>query len=192
MGFFDATQQALAEGKSVFYGELYEIDFASGTIGYWDGFGDISAYGRTWSGRGQFVERSEIPFGIDDEAGAISLTLSGVDPAIVAAVHSATAEFYGRSLVIWGQFFDEDLQLSGDRFHLFGGLMDVPTYGGTGSGSRVVMIPVEGEWSDRNGAAVEFFTNTSQQARYPGDKGLEYVYRYTPGVRRVWPQFAAP
>ena len=189
MGFFDTTQQALAEGKSVFYGELYEIGFTSGTVGYWDGFGDILAYGRTWMGRGQFVERSEIPFGVDDEAGAISLTLSGVDAAIVAAVHAATAEFYGRPLQIWGQFFNESLQISGARFHLFGGTMDVPTYGGTGPGSRVVMIPVEGEWSDRNGAAFQYFTNASQQKRYPGDKGLEYVYRYTPGVRRHWPNF---
>ena len=189
MGFFDSTQQALAEGKSVFFGELYEVGFKSGTIGYWDGFGDISAYGRTWSGRGQFVERSEIPFGINDEAGAISLTLSGVDSAIVAAVQAETSEFYGQPLVIWGQFFDEDLQISGARFHLFGGVMDVPTYGGTGPGSRVVMIPVEGEWSDRNGAAFQYFTNANQQKRFAGDKGLEYVYRYNPGVKRMWPVF---
>ena len=37
-------------------------------------------------GRGQFVQRSEIPFGTNDEAGAITLTLSGVDAAIVSAV----------------------------------------------------------------------------------------------------------
>ena len=189
MGFFDATQLEFAEGLSVFYGELYEIGFTSGTVGYWDGFGDLVAYSRTWLGRGQFVERTEIPFGVDDEAGAINLTLSGVDEAIVAAVRADEAEFYGQPLTIWGQFFDEGLQPNGDRFHLFAGTMDVPTYGGTGPGSRVVLIPVEGEWSDRNGAAFEFFTNASQQARFPGDRGLEYVYRYTPGVRRHWPNF---
>jgi hypothetical protein len=189
MGFFDATQEALARGQSVFFGELYELGLTSGTVRYWDGFGDISAYGLTWIGRGQFVQRSEIPFGVDDEAGAITLTLSGVDAAIVAAVRAEEAEFYQRPITIWGQFFGEDLQLSGTRFHLFTGTMDVPTYGGTGVKGRSVIIPAEGEWSDRNGAAFEFFTNASQQARYPGDKGLEYVYRYNPGVKRMWPDF---
>ena len=189
MGFFDATQEALANGRSVLFGELYEVGFLSGTVGYWDGFGDFSAYGRTWIGRGQFVQRSEIPFGVDDEAGQITLTLSGVDADIVAKVRADESEFYQRPISIWGQFFGEDLQLSGTRFHLFTGTMDVPTYGGTGVGSRSVVIPCEGEWSDRNGASFEFFTNASQQARYPGDKGLEFVYRYNSGVKRDWPRF---
>ena len=193
MGFFDDTQQAFAEGRSIFYGELYDVGFTSGTVSYWDGFGDISAYGRTWTGRGDFVERSPIPFGVDDEAGQLTLTLSGVNDAIVAAVRADESEFYGRPISIWGQFFGEDLQLSGTRFHLFSGTMDVPSYGGIGPRSRSVIVPCEGEWSDRNGAAFAFFTNVSQQKRYPGppaaDKGLEYVYRYNPGVKRMWPTF---
>ena len=192
MGFFDATQQALAEGLSVFYGELYDVGLTSGAVFYWDGFGDLTAYSVTWLGRGQFVQRTEIPFGVDDEAGQLTLTLSGVDAAIVAAVRAEESEFYGRPITVWGQFFSEAMQLSGSRFHLFAGTMDVPTYGGTGVGSRSIIIPCEGEWADRNGAQFEFFTNASQQApgRFPGDKGLEYVYRYNPGVRRQWPQFS--
>jgi len=189
MGFFDAPQLALAQGLSVFYGELIEVGFTSGTAYYWDGFGDLAAYGHTYLGQANVVARSEIPFGVDDEAGQLTLTMSGVDEAIVAKVRASEAEFYNRPIAIWGQFFDEALALSGARFHLFSGTMDVPTYGGVGPGSRSIVVPCEGEWADRNGAAFEFFTNGSQQARYPGDLGLEYVYRYTPGAKRLWPEF---
>jgi hypothetical protein len=189
MGFFDAPQSVLAQGRSVFYGELYRAGFLSGPAFYWDGFGNLAAYDETWLGQGQFVQRTEIPFGVDDDAGQLTLTLSGVDDEVIARVRAAEAEFYGRPLQVWGQFFDEALALSGARFHLFAGTMDCPTYGGTGPGSRWVTIPCEGEWSDRNGAAFEFFTNASQQKRYPGDKGLEYVYRYHAGVLRPWPHF---
>lgn len=191
MGFFDTAQQALAEGRSVFFAELYEVGFTSGTAYYWDGFGDLSAYSHTWLGRGQLVQRSEIPFGIDDDASSLTLMLSGVDDTIVAAVRASETEFRNRPIVIWGQFFDEALQLSGGRFQLFSGMMDVPTYGGLGAGDRNVSIPCEGEWSDRNGAEFEMFSHGSQLRRYPGDLGLQYVYRYTPGVKRKWPQFSS-
>lgn len=189
MGFFSAPQKLLAEGLSVFYGELFEVGFTSGVAYFWDGFGDLSAYSHTWLGRANVVARSEIPFGIDDEAGQLTLTMSGVDDAIVAAVRAEEAEFYGRPITIWGQFFDEALQVSGSRFFLFGGTMDVPTYGGSGPGNRSVIVPCEGEWADRNGSALEFFSNSSQLTRYPDDIGLEYVYRYNAGVKRTWPVF---
>lgn len=189
MGFFSAPQLALASGRSVFYGELYRVGFTSGIKYYWDGFGDLEEDGDTYIGAANLVARSEIPIGVDDENGQLMLTLSGVDPDIVAAVRAVEAEIYNRPITIWGQFFNEALQLSGDKFFLFGGTMDVPTYSGEGTASRTISIPCEGEWGDRLGAALSSFSDADQQRRFPGDKGLEYVYRYNTGVRRRWPVF---
>jgi hypothetical protein len=189
MAFFDSTQLALADGLSVIFGELYEVHFTSGTRFYWDGFGPLVAYSHTWLGSGQVVQRSEIQFGVNDDAGALTLTLSGVDDEIMNRVRNSETEFYQRPIIIWGQFFDEAIQIQGDRFQLFSGKMDVPTYGGTGPGQRSVSISCESEWADRNGSKFEFFSSRSQTKRYPGDLGLEYVYRYNAGVRRRWPQF---
>lgn len=191
MGFFDAPQLALAGGRSVFYAELYQLEFASsGSEGfYWDGFGDLDAYDVTWNSAGTVVSRSEIPFGVDDEAGQLVLTMSGVDAGVIAKVRSEESEIAGRSITIWGQFFDEALQLSASRLFLYGGTMDVPTYGVTADGQRSVTIPCEGEWSDRNTAAFAMFSDRDQNGRFPSDRGLEYVYRYTQGVRRRWPQY---
>lgn len=192
MGFFDAPQLALASGKSVFYAELFRLDYrSSGTDGlYWDGFGDLDAYGFLWTGAGNVVSRGEIPFGVDDEAGQLVLTMSGVDAAVVSKVRAEEEEIYNQPITIWGQFFDEALQLSGGRFLLFQGTMDVPTYNVSPDGMRSIIIPCEGEWTDRNTAAFSMFSDRDQQARFPGDKGLEYAYRYTQGVRRRWPQFS--
>lgn len=192
MSFFNSTQRTLSAGLSVFFGELYKVEFTSDTAYYWDAFGPLDAYSQSWDGAANVVSRSEIPLGIDDDAGQLTLTMSGVDADIVAAVRAAEPEIYGRPLTIWGQFFDEDMQLSDSRFFLFGGTMDVPTYAGTAPTSRSIVIPCEGEWADRNGAAFSFFSDVDQKARYPGDKGLEYVYRYTQGVKRRWPKFPSP
>lgn len=189
MGFFSAPQRALAQGLSVFYGELYQVGFTSGAKTYWDGFGDLDAYSQTWEGAANVVSRSEIPIGVDDEAGQLTLAMSGVDPTIVAKVRAEEPEIYGRTLQMWGQLFDESLQPNTDRFFLFRGTMDVPTYGGTGPGNRSIVIPVEGEWADRNGSAYAFFSDMDQKARFPSDKGCERVYRYNAGVRRIWPEF---
>lgn len=192
MGFFDTAQRDLSKGLSVFYGELFEVWFTSGTAYYWDGFGDLNAHSHTWRGAGALVTRSEIPFGIDDEAGDLTLTLSGVDATVVSMVRASEAEIYHRPILIWGQFFGEDLQIpvsGGDRWLIYRGTMDVPTYGISSFDTRTIAIPCESEWSDRNTAKNSLFSDADQKRRYPGDRGLEYVYRYTTGVTRDWPNF---
>lgn len=189
MGFFDSTQLALARGRGVFYGELYEVDFLTADGFYWDGFGNLAAYSHTYLGAGNVVSRSEIPIGINDEAGQLTLTMSGVSPELLARVRASETEIFGRDITIWGQFFDEALQLSGSRWFLFGGVMDVPTYGWVGAESRSIVIPCEGEWGDRNGAAFAYYSSADQKARYAEDKGCDWVYKYSPGVRRQWPAF---
>lgn len=187
MGFFDATRQALAEGKTVFYSELYDIGFRSGTGYYWDGFGDLLVDGNTYSGAANVVSRSEIPFGIDDEAGQLTITMSGVNAAILAMVRAEEVEIAGQPLKVWGLFFDEALQPSGGKWLLFSGIMDTPSY--SAGTERTVIIPCEGEFTDRNLARFSLFSDVDQKGRFPGDRGLEYVYRYTLGVKRRWPQF---
>jgi hypothetical protein len=189
MGFFSGPQLALASGRSVIYDELYKLDFTSGAGYYWTGFGNVVIDGFTWLGAGNLVSRSEIPFGIDDEAGDLTLTLSGVDATVLNMVRAEEAEIYGRDITIWGQFFDEALQPSGSKWQIFRGIMDVPTYGVGSFGERAITIPCEGEWTDRNTARNSLFSDMDQKRRYPGDLGLEYVYRYTLGVKRVWPTF---
>lgn len=190
MGFFSAPQLALASGKSVIYDELYKLEFLSGSTGfYWTGFGSITVDGDTYLGAANLVERSEIPFGIDDEAGDLTLTLSGVDPALIAKVRAADGEIYGQPISVWGQLFDEALQPSGGKWLIFKGVMDVPTYSAPSFGTRAIIIPCEGEWTDRNSARFSMFSDRDQKARFPGDRGLEYVYRITQGVRLKWPQF---
>lgn len=190
MGFFSGTQLILASGKSVFYGELYQLGFLSGDGFYWDGFGNLDAYHEIWTGAGTLVARGEIPFSTDDEAGQLVLTMSGVDSTVMAKVRAEEGEIYNQPIYIWGQFFDESLQLSDDRFLLFQGTMDVPTYTVNPSGARAVTIPCEGEWTDRNDARNSLFSDADQNARFPGDRGLEYVYRYTQGVKRRWPDYS--
>lgn len=185
MGFFDVTQKALSEGHSVFYGELYKLDFTSGAGYYWDGFGPLSAYSQTWTGVPGIVSRSEIPFGVDDEAGKLMLTLPGVDDAVIEKIIEETPEIFGRDITLWGQFFDEALALSGTRFQLFHGTMDVPSYT-VRPGENTVEIPCEGEWSDRGTSPWSFFSDRDQQARFAGDEGLAFMATLN-NIKVQWP-----
>lgn len=193
MGFFTAPQLALASGRSVIYDELYRLEFATGGAGlYWTGFGSIVVDSDTYLGAGNLVERSEIPFGIDDDAGDLTLTLSGVDATILTKLRAEEPEIYGRPISIWGQLFDEALQPSAGKWLLFDGTMDVPTYGVSSFGERAITIPCEGEWTDRNDARNSLFSDKDQKARFPTptpDRGLEYVYQITRGLKLRWPQF---
>lgn len=189
MGWLNATQKALAEGRSAFYAQLVHLAFDVGDGGdryFWTGFGPLVVDGETWLGGAQLVEIGDIPFGEDDTAGGGSITLSGVDDDIVSAVVEESNTVRGRPIFIYGQFFGENLQPSDSKFLLCNGVMDLVRVRGS-SGLRQIELAYDSVWDARNNGEHVAFSDRDQQARFAGDKGLERVILYKTGVRRVWP-----
>lgn len=196
MGWLSETQQALADGRSVFFAHLVHLSFDTvGDVGgdryFWTGFGQLAYDGRAWLGGGQLVEIGDIPYGEDDTAGSGSVTLSGVDDDIVAAVVAEASLVRGRPIKIYGLFFGENLQPSDSKFLLLDGLMDLVRVRGSGLGLWQIELLYESVWTARNNGEHVAFSDSDQQARFPGDKGLERVVLYKTGVRRTWPLISA-
>lgn len=176
MAWLNGTQQALAAGRGVFLARLVFLDILSAPKHLWEGFGSAIVDGDTYAGDGSLVSIGDIPVDQNVDAGNVELGLSGVASWAIDLVKDRSLAL-GREAEIWGQFFGEDLQPSDDPFLMFSGTMDVPRWRANGPGSRSIVLPIEGDNSDRNRARHTFFSVKDQAARYPADTatGLEFI-----------------
>jgi hypothetical protein len=65
---------------------LFEGQFDGGFVRFWTGYGTISWNGSDWIGAGQLIGISDIEENAEVVATGITVSLSGVDPALVSAV----------------------------------------------------------------------------------------------------------
>ena len=134
---------------------------------------DLSWGGYTWYGLGDLGRIQGVKETSDGSVTDVELTLSGI-PADNISI--ALNEYYqGRRCTIWLAFLDADHQLIADPVVAFKGLIDNQTIAlGKEASIRVLaksrlsrlLIPNESRYN-----------NQTQWARYPGDRGLEYMER---------------
>lgn len=192
MSFFGATRAALAAGQHVVCPRFVEFEFASGTERVWEGTGLIFADGATWKGAGEIGSIGDAVFGVGDQAGNITYRLSGVAPAVAAAAQAEFAtEVRGRDVTLYGRFLNATtLQPLDTRFTLRQDIMDSISYSASGPGLRSITLTAETIWTNRNAAAFAYYTDRDQQARFPGDVGLEFMPQMK-NKRVVWPDVDA-
>lgn len=190
MAFFNSTIAAYAQGRSVVRAILAEHDFASGMRRNWTGYGTLTLDGNDWIGAGDLVAFSPLPFGADDAASPITITLSGVEPVYIAEA-KLEPPVRGRAQRLYLQFFDlAALAPLDTKILIADRVMDTMTWGGTGPGERRVAVTSEDVWADRDIAEYANFSDADQQVLYPGDRGLEFVQEYVPGYRLTWPDYS--
>ena len=168
-----AAQSAITDGL-VRVCLLFEAEFTGGTVYLWSGQGDLSWNGQTWLGGGSLLGVSEITETSDVVATGVTVTLSGVDPAYVAAAISEAGQ--GLPGRIWLGLIDDTGAVIVDPLALFSGRLDVPqiTDGGATCAitisyeSRLVNLLKPNEWR---------YTHESQQQLYPGDMAFEFVHQ---------------
>ena len=106
------------------------------------------------------------------EAKGITLTLSGIDSALLTGVLD---EFQvGLPVVVSLGLFDAVGALIADPVASFVGEMDQPTLDVTGT-SATIAINCESRLLELNVAVDRRYTNEDQQRDYPGDRGFEFV-----------------
>lgn len=188
--FFNATQATLAAGRTVSLARLVHFDFEDDPQRVWDGLGDIEIDGATWHGLADLGSIADAAMGRSDAAGAVAYELSGVSAVIVAMAKAQQDQVRGRDVTLYGRFIDgETLEPLDDSFMLRQDIMDLMSYSGTGPAGRRISLTAETIWTNRKAAAFAYFSDKDQEARFPGDRGLEYVALLKPGLRRPWPKF---
>ena len=149
-----------------------EANFTSGPIYVWSGVGSIIWGGHTWTGLGSLGNVSMIEEGATVEAKGITLSLSGIDSALLTGILD---EFQvGLPAIVSLGLFNVAGALIADPVGCFVGQMDQPTLDVTGT-SATISINCESRLIEMNVAVDRRYTNEDQQRDYPGDRGFEFV-----------------
>ena len=130
------------------------LDFLSGTTRLWSGVGDLTWDSQVWKGIGTLGRVSTVEETLELRAAGMSLQLS-------------------KAKVYLG-FLEADRALVSDPVIIFDGRMDTIEIV-DGAPTATVTLMVESRLRDLERARTRRYTDADQQARYPNDKGLEYV-----------------
>jgi hypothetical protein len=147
-------------------------DFVDGTVYVWNGIGSIDWNDQTWTGIGSLGSVSTIEEGANVQARGATLTLSGLDPAILTEVmtqYKVTAP-----VTIYFGMFDAAGALIEDPIISFRGRMDQPTLTVNGP-SAALNIQCENRLLDMNVSVESRYTDQDQKLTYPDDRGFEWV-----------------
>jgi hypothetical protein len=102
---------------------LFQAIFDSGAIRFWNGTGDLSYGGNTYTGAGHLLSMSSIDETTKVESRGIMLKLSGIPLALISI---ALAEDYqDRQVTVDVGFFDSTGAIVVDPFRFFSGKADV-------------------------------------------------------------------
>lgn len=151
---------------------LVELDFPSGFVRVWSGYGELSWDGKTWQGVGTLGGVSAVEETDAMKATGVTFRLSGVPLEYVAI---ALGEHYqGRPAKLWFATLGDNGTITADPFLLFSGRMDVFEDEDSGE-TATLYLSAESRLIDLERPRERRFTDQDQKSLYPSDKGLEFV-----------------
>lgn len=176
MPYLTALQAAAVSGQVVRRAVLVSFAFADAPAYYWQGYGPLrTADNQVWQGAGTLGEISDLDSPVGTSAPVARFTMSGVDVSVAAKARAGAPNVRGRLVQVMVQFYTDELGLVDSPVVAWTGVLDLPKYSADGTGRYTVTISAETEWVARNKPPFGFLTDTDQQVRFPGDRGLELV-----------------
>jgi len=181
-----------AEVQPLFAVELY-LD--TQTLYMWTGIGDLVFNNITYVGTGQFLEISELQETAEISAKGATVSLSGIPSELISLAISEP--YQGRKCKILFGLIDADRQFlmlengsyllaeDGSRIdvsqgavtpvvEVFNGYIDQMTIM-EGAETSSIAISVESRLIDLERARIFRYNDQNQKARYPNDRGFEFV-----------------
>jgi len=153
-----------------------ELAFSTGTLYFWNGYGDITmtagGSSNTFTGLGDLISVS--PIGESDQVEAIgaSLSLTGIKSSLISAALSAL--YTNRNASIYLGLFDTNKSVVSDVYTLFKGKMDIMKID-EGSETASITLNIENRLIVFDRPKERRFTHEDQQNRFTGDLGFEFV-----------------
>lgn len=150
---------------------LAQLNWPTGTVYAWTGYGDISWNAQTWVGTGHLGGISDIRESSDGSANGITLSMSGIPSAEIARA------LEGNSQRQPGKVYFGVLSSAGtfaiDPYLIFDGVIDVCPVEDFGE-TATISVQLEKELIDMRTRGRRY-THEDQQLDHPGDLGFEYV-----------------
>ena len=146
-----------------------ELKFASGTLGLWNGYGDLTIDGQLYTGGGSLINVSAIEESADIGAKGVSMSLTGVSSSILAT--ALTENYQYREANIYIGTIDSGTVSS---YKAFSGRMDVMTINEQGE-TCTVSLTAESRLIDLERSRVRRWTSEDQKQIDSTDKGFEFI-----------------
>ena len=152
---------------------LAVITFRSSTQYIWTGVGNLSYGGNVYRGVGAFGKMGAIAEGTQVEAQGTSVTLSGIDPALLS--DCMTDIQVGASAALYFALLDTAaMTVLGTAYPCFSGRVDQPVLD-IGLDTLSITLKLESRLSNLQRANLRRYTSADQQLYYPGDTGFNFV-----------------
>ncbi len=150
---------------------LVKLTFRSGTEYVWTGPGPLEWDGNTYQGVGSLGSIGTISEGTDVEAAGTSVTLSGIDPALLAA--SLEDVKSGGDARLWLSFFDSNGNLQAP-YQMFRGVVDQPTVS-LDDKTLSITLTLESPMINLQRPNNRRYTTADQAIDYPDDSAFDSV-----------------
>jgi len=146
-----------------------ELKFDSGTLRIWNGYGDLTVDGQTYTGGGNLINVSAIEESADIGAKGVSMSLTGVSSSILATALTENYQYREANIYI-GTIASGTVS----SYKAFSGRMDVMTINEQGE-SCTVSLTAESRLIDLERSRVRRWTSEDQKQIDGTDKGFEFV-----------------
>lgn len=163
------TEAAKAAVMPVFF---VEMDFSSGFVRVWSGYGDFAWNSYTWTGVGHLGQIDPLAEAIDFVANGASMKLSGIPSDMIAVALSQ--HYQGRPATIYLGFLDSAGAIVSDPVPIYAAKMDTMEIDEDGQSASII-VRIESQAIALKRSNEWRYTHEDQQIDYPGDLGLEYV-----------------
>lgn len=193
MSLFPETIQAHLAGRTVRVSFLVLFDFVTQPMRVWTGAGALTTGGFPWYGLGSLGSISGLEQAVNGEAPETTFILSGINSEIVAIARDEwESEAKDRLAKVLLQFHndsdDKPLTTYDAPYAIWAGRMQTPRFQFQGPRTRRITVTAETLFTLRSRPSFSQYTDSDQNARFPGDRGFEFV----PGLINKtvpWPDF---
>ncbi len=155
------------------------LQFSSGYLYLWSGYGSIVWNGITWQGVGDLGAISAITEVSDVSAASLNLTLAGVPVSLLG--DALTQVRQGNAVIIYQGFLTAAGAIVANPYQAWAGRMDTCTIreGASQTGgpvdTAVITLSCENRLIDLKRARERDYDQQDQQINFPGDNGFQFV-----------------
>jgi len=146
-----------------------ELEFDSGTLRLWNGYGDLTFCGNTYTGGGTLIGISAIEEAAEIGAKGVSMTLTGISSSILS--YALTENYKYRIVNIHLGAITSGTVSS---YKVFSGRMDVMSIAEEGE-TCTITLTAESRLIDLERPRLRRWTSEDQKALDANDKGFEFV-----------------
>lgn len=150
---------------------LADFNFDTGHVYVHTGAGTIIWDSKSFLGVGDFGSVTSVEETTELSAPTLEFALTGIPSEFIST--SLTENIRNREVILYLGFIDSNGVIVDDPVILFEGRMDtMPISLGD---NAVVRVLAESKLKDWARPRIQRYTNEGQQAKFPGDKGFEFV-----------------